>query len=85
LRISANFEEEYSGALTRQTFLNPINWFRLSSDTFDRAISAEYYDKHVFEGKTFGDMAARKGPFVLMNATDMTHGIEWDSFRIHSM
>ena len=80
-RIFEDFESKFlkkniQGALTARTFLNPINWFRLSSDTFDRSdLAAEYYDKHIFEGKTFGDIAARKGPMILMNATDMTHGL----------
>jgi NTE family protein len=80
-RIFEDFESKFlkksiQGALTRQTFLNPINWFRLSATYFDRSdLAAEYYDKHVFEGKTFGDLAARKGPMIMMNATDMTHGI----------
>jgi len=80
-RIFEDFEAKFlkkniQGALTTRTFLNPINWFRLYSDTFDRSdLAAEYYDKQVFEGKTFGDIAARKGPMILMNATDMTHGL----------
>jgi NTE family protein len=80
-RIFEDFESKFlkksiQGALTRRTLLNPINWFRLYSDTFDRSdLAAEYYDKHVFEGKTFGDIAARKGPFIMMNATDMTNGL----------
>jgi NTE family protein len=80
-RIFEDFESKFlkkniQGALTTRTFLNPINWFRLYSDTFDRSdLAAEYYDKHVFEGKTFGDIAARKGPMIMMNATDMTHGL----------
>lgn len=80
-RIFEDFESKFlkksiQGALTRRTFLNPINWFRLYSDTFDRSdLAAEYYDKHVFEEKTFGDIAARKGPMIMMNATDMTHGL----------
>ncbi len=80
-RIFEDFESKFlkkniQGALTRQTLFNPINWFRLYSDTFDRSdLAAEYYDKHIFEGKTFGDIAARKGPMIMMNATDMTHGL----------
>jgi NTE family protein len=80
-RIFEDFQSKFlkkniQGALGRRTFLNPINWFRLSSDTFDRSdLAAEYYDKHVFEEKTYGDLAARKGPMILMNATDMTHGL----------
>jgi len=80
-RIFEDFETKFlkkniQGALGTRTFLNPINWFRLSSDTFDRSdLAAEYYDKHLFEGKTFADIAARKGPMIMMNATDMTHGL----------
>ena len=79
-RIFEDFETKFlkkniQGALVARTFLNPINWFRLSSTYFDRSdLAAEYYDKHVFEGGTFGDLAARKGPLIVMNATDMTHG-----------
>jgi NTE family protein len=80
-RIFEDFESKFlkkniQGALAVRTLLNPINWFRLSSAYFDRSdLAAEYYDKHVFEGKTFGDIAARKGPMIMMNATDMTHGL----------
>ncbi len=80
-RIFEDFESKFlkknvQGALAVRTLLNPINWFRLFSAYFDRSdLAAEYYDKHVFEGKTFGDIAARKGPMIMMNATDMTHGL----------
>ena len=36
--------------------------------------AAEYYDKNLFDGKTFGDILARKGPMIVINATDMVHG-----------
>ena len=80
-RIFEDFESKFlkkniQGALVVRTFLNPINWFRLPSTYFDRSdLAAEYYDKHVFEGATFGELAARQGPMILMNATEMTHGI----------
>jgi NTE family protein len=80
-RIFEDFESKFlkkniQGALAVGIFLNPINWFRLSSAYFDRSdLAAEYYDKHVFEGGTFGDLAARKGPMIMMNATDMTYGV----------
>lgn len=79
-RIFQDFENKFlkkniQGALTIRTFLNPVNWFRLYSDTFDRSdLAAEYYDKHIFEGGTFGDLANRKGPIIVINATEMTHG-----------
>ncbi|MEW5925828.1 MAG: hypothetical protein AB1746_17745, partial [Candidatus Zixiibacteriota bacterium] len=63
-------------ALFTRIFLNPVNWLRLFSPYFDRSdLAAEYYDKHVFDGGTFGDIANRKGPMILINATDMITGI----------
>ena len=82
-RIFQDFESKFlkkniQGALAARTLLNPINWFRLSSSNFDRSdLAAEYYDKYVFEGGTFGDMAARKGPVISINGTEMIHGIRF--------
>jgi NTE family protein len=80
-RIFEDFESKFlkkniQGALAVRMLFNPINWVRLFSAYFDRSdLAAEYYDKHLFEGKTFGDIAARKGPMIMMNATDMTYGL----------
>lgn len=79
-RIFEDFESRFlkkniQGALTAGTLLNPINWFRLSSPYFDRSdLAAEYYNKHVFDGKNFGDLLKRKGPIIFINATDMSSG-----------
>jgi NTE family protein len=78
-RIFEDFESKFlkkniQGALLLGV-LNPINWFKLFSGAYGRSdLSAEYYDKHIFKGKTFGDMAARKGPIIVINATDMSYG-----------
>jgi NTE family protein len=80
-RIFEDFENGFlkkniQGALTRRIILNPYNWARLLSAKFGRSdLSAEYYDKHVFEGGTFGDIVAREGPVIIINATDMVTGI----------
>ncbi len=80
-RIFEDFESTFlkkniQVALASRIMLNPINWVRLLSPTFDRSdLAAEYYDKHVFDGGTFGDIAARKGPMIHINATDMILGI----------
>ena len=80
-RIFEDYEGRFlkknvQGDVTAGAFLNPVNWFRLSSPFFDRSdLAAEYYDKNVFDGKTFGDMLRRKGPMVLINATDMSLGV----------
>lgn len=80
-RIFEDFEPKFlkknvQGALVRRMLLNPINWARLSSPFFDRSdLAAEYYDKYIFDKKTFSDLAARKGPMININATDMVTGI----------
>jgi NTE family protein len=80
-RIFEDFEDKFlkkniQGALASRVLLNPYNWVRLLSPTFKRSdIAAEYYDKYVFDRGTFGDIAARKGPMIHMNATDMVTGI----------
>jgi NTE family protein len=79
-RIFEDYETRFlkqniQGKLTRATFFNPINWFRLASPYFDRSdLAAEYYDKNVFDGATFADLLARKEPMIWINATDMVHG-----------
>jgi len=56
-------------------FFNPVNWIKLFSAYYDRSdLAAEYYDKNVFDGKTFGDLFAGTGPAIAINATDMVHG-----------
>jgi NTE family protein len=91
-RIFEDFEARFLkknilGALIRRVFLNPINWFRLFSPYFDRSdLAAEYYNKHVFDSGAFRDIADRKGPMILINATDMITGIRLafnqDSFDV---
>jgi len=79
-RIFEDFESRFlkkdiQGELTRATLFNPINWSKLFSPFYDRSdLAAEYYDKHVFDGKTFGDLLALKEPMIVINATDMVHG-----------
>ncbi len=80
-RIFDDFESKFlkkniQRNLILRALLNVADWVRLFSAAFARSdLAAEYYAKHVFEGGTFGDMVARKGPFIIINATEMTHGI----------
>lgn len=80
-RIFEDFEQRFlkkdiQSAISSSIFLNPVNWFRLSSPFFDRSdLAAEYYNENVFDGKTFADMLRRKGPMVLINTTDMSLGL----------
>ena len=78
-RIFQDFEQRFLNrnidkGLTAQLF-SPVNWARLVSAGFSRSdLAARYFDKHVFDGKTFADIAARKGPAIIINATDMSLG-----------
>ncbi len=79
-RIFEDFENKFlkkniQRSLILRALLNVANWVRLFSPAFARSdLAAEYYDKYIFERGTFGDMVARRGPFIIINATDMTHG-----------
>lgn len=79
-RIFQDFESRFlkknvQGELLARVF-NPINVVRLLSPYFDRSdLAAEYYDRNIFDGGTIGDIAARKGPMIIINATDMTYGV----------
>lgn len=68
-------KKDIQGALATRLLLDPIHWFRLASETFSRSdAAAEYYDRYVFDHGTFGDMAAREGPLILISATDIIRG-----------
>ncbi|MGO9017526.1 MAG: patatin-like phospholipase family protein [Syntrophobacteraceae bacterium] len=79
-RIFEDFEARFlkkdiQGDLLRSTLLNPVNWAKFSSPYYARSdLAADYYNKNVFEGKTFGDLLARKEPMIVINATDMVQG-----------
>src|SRR5436190_12135441 len=61
-------------------YFSPINWFRLASPKFSRIdLAAEYYDRHLFGGHTFGDLSTQgKRPFLMINATDMSLGARFE-------
>ncbi len=58
----------------------PWNWPRLASPYFDRIdLAAEYYDALLFHGQTFNDLVeARRRPYVVLNATDMSLGSRFE-------
>jgi NTE family protein len=68
--LSRNLERELALRI-----VTPINWFRLPSGTFGKSdLFAELYDETVFNYATFGDLKRAKGPFVIINGTDVTTG-----------
>jgi NTE family protein len=58
------------------SLFNPWNWVRLASPYFSRIdLAAEYYDEHVFDGKSFTSLVeAGRRPFVILNATNLANG-----------
>jgi NTE family protein len=78
-RIFEDFESRFlKKNIQKELFLETLDldhWFRLPSPQYGRSdLAAEYYDQHIFEGRTFGDIAARAGPLILVNATDLARG-----------
>lgn len=82
-RVFTDFERDFllrnvQGQLTRK-LLAPGNLVRTSSRTFGRSdLVAEYLDKYLFHGATFGDLQQRGRPFVLVNASDMSLGTRFE-------
>ena len=82
LRGEKTFEEFEAKVLSRNLerelalrIFTPTNWFRLPSGTFGKSdLFAELYDETVFDHATFGDLQRVKGPFVIINGTDVTTG-----------
>ena len=55
--------------------LNPFNWLRALFTGFNRTeIAIDYYDRKIFKGSTFSDLAAHDGPYLAINATDLGIG-----------
>ncbi len=44
---------------------------RMFSTTSRTEIAIDYYDKHIFKGKTFADFQKSDGPMILINSTDL--------------
>ncbi len=82
-RLFTDFERDFllrnvQGQLTRK-LLAPGNLTRTVSPTFGRSdLVAEYLDKYLFHGATFGDLQQQGRPFILLNASDMSLGTRFE-------
>jgi NTE family protein len=79
-RIFSDFEKQFlkrpiQNALLLRA-LTPRSRIRLASPTFNLSdLAAEYYDRLLFKGATYRDLAALpRRPFLLINATDLSLG-----------
>lgn len=81
-RIFSDFEEEFlykdvQGDLTKR-LLRPSTWSRrLFGDRSYTEDAIDYYDTHIFKGKTFADLNKDGGPFIMINATDLNTGSQF--------
>ena len=81
-RIFMDYEQEFlrrnvQGELTGQV-LNPFNWPSLLSPFYSRAdMASELYDETLFHHATYADMIRAHGPYVIINATEMTLGTRY--------
>ncbi len=78
-RTFEDFEERFLNRNFQRTIttqlLRPWNWFKLFSPHFSRSdLTAQYYDRFLYEGATFADLAEKDGPTVLINSTDLFTG-----------
>ena len=44
---------------------------RMFSSSSRTEVAIDYYDKHIFRGKTFADFQKSGGPFILINSSDL--------------
>ncbi|MFM2007421.1 MAG: hypothetical protein RLZZ09_3076 [Pseudomonadota bacterium] len=67
-------KQSIQGALIKSLF-DPSYWWKSIFSGFDRTeMAIEYYDNHIFEGKTFADIRLAQGPYIEINATDLGGG-----------
>ena len=78
-RIFEDFEERFLNRNVQRALilqaLRPKNLLRLLTPYLTRSeLASQYYDRHLFEGATFADLATAEGPVIHINATDLSHG-----------
>ena len=88
-RIFTEFEDKFLNQNIQRQLMwrmcSPVNWGRMASPYFNRSdMVAEFYDQHLFGGKTYGDLLQRnRRPFLSLNATDMSLGASFQFTQEH--
>jgi NTE family protein len=81
-RLFEDYEDDFlrqgvQDALINQLF-NPMHWIRSAFEGFNRTEMAnDYYNRIMFDGATFADMAKNGPPFIAINATDLANGLRF--------
>ena len=58
-----------------KTIASPLNLMQIASQNYSRSdIAQALYDDEIFHGATFSDLQTNKKPFIMINATDLSHG-----------
>ncbi|NDE55858.1 MAG: patatin-like phospholipase family protein, partial [Gammaproteobacteria bacterium] len=71
---SVFLRQSIQGTLIRNLF-SPVYWWNAAFDGLDRTeMAIDYYDRQIFEGKTFRDINLNQGPYIEINATDLAAG-----------
>ncbi len=63
-----------------QRILNPLRWFTAEGRT---AAAATLYDSTIFKGATFADLQGRRGPRIVINASDLEAGTRFAFLQDH--
>jgi NTE family protein len=78
-QIFEDFEGQFlrpniEGRLIRRMYVNPLSWFNNTGRTEE---AVKYYQKHIFHGATYADLNQKDGPLILINASDLGHGVRF--------
>jgi len=81
-RIFEDFPEKFLYAnvegYLRWSLINPWHWPKLGSPLYGRSeFAADYYDRILFEKKTFADLIESGGPIIQINATEVSTGTQF--------
>jgi len=88
-QIFTDFEDKFLNRNVQNQLMwrmsSPVNWVRMASPNFNRSdMAAEFYDRHVFGGKTYADLLQRnRRPYLSLNATDMSQGASFQFTQEH--
>jgi NTE family protein len=78
-RVFTDFKTRFLLRNTQSELLhllfNPLNLSRIASSKFNRSdLAARWFDRELFENKTFDDLSLGALPFVIINASDLNNG-----------